>query len=112
MCSSDLQEGSPVSVMEAQLIGLPVVATRHAGIPEVVLDGQTGLLVEEGDGTAMAAAIGRLADDPSLAGVLGRAGRRRCGERFTVRHHVGALGALIAELARAGQGHGSRRTHS
>ena len=42
-------EGNPVAVMEAQLSGLPVVATRHAGIPEVVIDGLTGLLVEEGD---------------------------------------------------------------
>jgi glycosyltransferase involved in cell wall biosynthesis len=47
-------EGSPVSVMEAQLCGLPVVTTHHAGITEVVREGETGLLVDEGDvaGTA------------------------------------------------------------
>lgn len=93
------QEGSPVAVMEAQLIGLPVVATRHAGIPEVVLDGSTGLLVAEGDTAAMAAAIGRLADDPALAGELGRRGRQRTSGQFTLAHHVEALGALIAGLA-------------
>ena len=44
--------------MEAQLSGLPVVATIHAGIPDVVMDGQTGLLVEEGDSGGMSEAIG------------------------------------------------------
>lgn len=98
------QEGSPVAVMEAQLIGLPVVATRHAGIPDVVEDQRTGLLVDEGDTAAMALAIGRLADAPSLAAELGRRGRQRTGACFTVSHHVAALGELIAGLA-------SRETH-
>jgi colanic acid/amylovoran biosynthesis glycosyltransferase len=93
------QEGMPVAVLEAQLCGLPVVATRHAGIPEVVVDGGTGLLVEEGDVAAMAAAIRRLGEDPALAGSLGAAGRRRCQGRFTAAHHWRALEALLARVA-------------
>lgn len=89
------QEGAPVAVIEAQLSGLPVVATRHAGIPEVVLDGQTGFLVAEGDVAAMADAIGRLADEPALAARLGAAGRERMLERFTVAHHLDALMGFI-----------------
>ena len=95
------QEGSPVAVMEAQMIGLPVVATHHGGIPEVVIDGETGLLVEEGDQHGMARAIGRLADHPGLAATLGRAGRERCLDRFTVTHHIEALTELISSLARS-----------
>jgi glycosyltransferase involved in cell wall biosynthesis len=94
------QEGSPVAVMEAQLSGLPVVATRHAGIPEVVLHGETGLLVAEGDVAAMAEAIGQLADSPTLADRLGAAGRQRCGSRFTVDHHLQDLMGLIDQVAR------------
>jgi glycosyltransferase involved in cell wall biosynthesis len=88
-------EGSPVAVMEAQLSGLPVVATTHAGIPEVVLHGRTGLLVAEGDVAGMALAMKRLALDPPLAGELGRAGRKRAGERFTVAHHLEQVSALL-----------------
>lgn len=89
------EEGCPVAVIEAQLSGLPVVGTRHAGIPDVVRDAETGFLVEEGDTAAMALAIGRLADDPSLAGSFGRAGAERCRQLFTVDHHLKAVTALI-----------------
>ena len=103
------QEGSPVAVMEAQLQGLPVVATRHAGIPDVVLDGVTGLLVAEGDGASMAAAIGRLADDPALAARLGAAGRQRCAAQYTVPHHIAALTTLLTSLAQqSNSGHNGR----
>jgi hypothetical protein len=63
-------EGTPVSVMEAGASGLPVVATRNGGIPDVVLDGRTGFLVEEGDVAAMAGRMIELARDPVLAGRL------------------------------------------
>lgn len=91
-------EGSPVAVMEAQLSGLPVVATRHGGIPEVVREGETGLLVEEGDTSAMADAMALLAAEPLLAAKMGRAGRERMLEGFTVEHHVAQVAALIRSV--------------
>jgi glycosyltransferase involved in cell wall biosynthesis len=90
-------EGNPVSVMEAQLSGLPVVATRHAGIPDVVLDGCTGLLVEEGDVQGMAAAMERLMADPGLAARFGRAGRDRVLAGFTLGHHLQALTGFLQQ---------------
>jgi glycosyltransferase involved in cell wall biosynthesis len=93
-------EGSPVSVMEAQLSGLPVIATRHAGIPEVVLEGETGLLVDEGDVPGMAAAMARLATDPELAGGMGQAAARRAGSAFTVAHHLEAVADLVERVVR------------
>jgi len=92
-------EGSPVAVMEAQLCGLPVVATRHAGIPEVVLDGTSGFLVAEGDVEAMARAMAQLAADPQLAARQGQAGRARVGARFTLAHHLEAVSAMIEAVA-------------
>ena len=94
-------EGNPVAVMEAQLSGLPVVATRHAGIPEVVLDGDTGLLVEEEDVEAMAQAMGRLLLEPEFAARLGAAGRRRVANGFTVQHHWSAVSGVLERSAAA-----------
>ena len=77
------QEGLPVAILEAMAKGLPVVSTRHAGIPEEVLEEETGILVDEGDVEGMAAAIVRLADDPGLRNRMGVAGHRRALEQFT-----------------------------
>ena len=95
-------EGSPVAVMEAQLSGLPVVATRHAGIPEVVMDGSTGILVEEGDVQAMANAMAQLVRNPQLAARLGSAGHERMSLNFTVEHHLAAVSALLHRVAQQG----------
>ena len=95
-------EGSPVAVMEAQLSGLPVVATRHAGIPEVVMDGSTGILVEEGDVQAMANAMAQLVRNPQLAARLGAAGQERMSLNFTVEHHLAAVSALLHRVAQQG----------
>lgn len=92
-------EGNPVAVMEAQLSALPVVATRHAGIPEVVLEGVTGWLVEEGDVDAMALALERLLAEPALAARLGAAGRERVLARFTLDHHLQDLMAFLERVA-------------
>jgi len=82
--SSGKMEGIPVALMEAAASGLPVVASRLSGIPELVLDGATGLLVEPGDDVALAEAIARLAADPDLRARMGRAGRERVLEEFTI----------------------------
>ena len=91
-------EGSPVAVMEAQLSGLPVVATRHAGIPEVVLEGESGFLVDEGDVAAMARAITRLIENPELAARLGGCGRRRVQKCFTIDHHLHQVSDLLRQV--------------
>jgi glycosyltransferase involved in cell wall biosynthesis len=61
----------------------PVVATPVGGTPELVVDGETGLLVPPRDPEALAAALRRLLEDPELARRLGEAGRARVAERFT-----------------------------
>ena len=70
--------------MEAMATGLPVVSTRHSGIPEAVEDGASGLLVPPGDEEALAQALVRLIDDPPLRERLGRRGRERVRELFDV----------------------------
>ncbi len=94
-------EGSPVAVMEAQLSGLPVIATRHAGIPEVVCDGESGLLVEEGDVAAMALAMVRLVRDPGLAERMGACGRQRIQSGFTVSHHLEQVSNFLETVHRS-----------
>lgn len=91
-------EGNPVAVMEAQLSGLPVVATRHAGIPDVVLHGQSGYLVPEGNISGMARAMASLWRDPELAAQMGEFGRARVLEKFTVDHHLEQVADFIRLL--------------
>ena len=70
-------EGLPMSVIEAMLSGLPVVASDIRGVQEQVVSGETGLLVPPADVGALRAAIARLIDDPGLRATLGMAGRER-----------------------------------
>jgi glycosyltransferase involved in cell wall biosynthesis len=70
------RDGLPNVLMEAQSQGLPVVATRLSAIPELVVDGETGLLVPPEDSAALAAALMRLIGDPALRRALGDAGER------------------------------------
>ena len=73
------EEGLPASIQEAMANALPVISTRHSGIPEAVVDGETGLLIDEGDVNGMAEAM--LAIGP-MAAALGAAGRRRALARY------------------------------
>ena len=93
------EEGCPVSIMEAQLSGLPVVATLHAGIPDVVIHGKTGLLVHERDCEAMAKAMVLLADDSQLADKLGASALTRARKNFTVEVHVAQLSKIIRKVS-------------
>ena len=70
-------EGWGLSLMEAMAFEKPVVATRVGGIPELVVDGKEGLLVESGDVSGLADAVGKLLGDPSLRAKMGRAGLDR-----------------------------------
>lgn len=71
-------------IVQGMACGKPVVATNGGGVPETVVDGQTGLLVPMGDEVAMAAAIEHLLSDPAAAAAMGEHGRKRVIERFTI----------------------------
>ncbi len=90
-------EGVPVVLMEAMASRLPVVATRIAGIPELVTDGENGLIVAPGDAAALARAIGRLAADPALRRRMGRVGRETVIQDFALRVEAARLARLLTE---------------
>jgi glycosyltransferase involved in cell wall biosynthesis len=90
-----------VSAMEALAAERPVVATRVGGVPDVVRDGEDGVLVEPGRTEELAAALARLAADPRLRARMGAAGRRRVLERYSVEGLVDATDALYRSLLAA-----------
>jgi glycosyltransferase involved in cell wall biosynthesis len=96
VCAS-LYEAFPRAVLEALALERPVVATSVGGIPELVIDGETGMLVPAGDPDAMAAAVLRLLDDCQLARRLSAAGRKLVGQRYSAEAQASALAALYRE---------------
>ncbi|HVR31604.1 MAG TPA: glycosyltransferase [Acidimicrobiia bacterium] len=85
------RDGIPNVILEAMAMELPVVATRHSGIPEAVIDGATGVLVEVGDPMALAGAIVRVLDDADGAARMGVEGRALVASRFDLERNVGQL---------------------
>jgi glycosyltransferase involved in cell wall biosynthesis len=98
---TSLWEGLPRVVPEAMAAGLPVVATRVDGTPEVVVDGENGFLAEPGDIEALADRVAQLLSDPALAGWMGAAGRL-IGEEFDIDGMVRRQEALYQELMTQG----------
>ena len=94
-CLPSFAEGVPVVLMEAMASGVPVVATRIAGVPELVDDEVSGLLVRPGDADALAAALERLAGDEPLRAGLAAAGRAKVRAEFDIAASVAALEALF-----------------
>ena len=106
-------EGLPMVLVEGAACGLPAVATRHSGIPEAVIDGQTGWLVPERDVAALADRLAALLADPELRHRMGRAARALAEQRFDLASQTELLedfyDRLVAErslnpLARSGHG--------
>jgi L-malate glycosyltransferase len=85
---SSVTEGLGTSLLDAMACRKPIVATTAGGIPEVVKDGETGLLVPPRDHAAMAQAIVRLLQDPALRALMGHAGWRHVHERFSAERMV------------------------
>jgi glycosyltransferase involved in cell wall biosynthesis len=91
-------ESFPLSVVEAMLAGLPVVATNVGSVAEAVRDGQTGLLVPIDDPQALANALRRLLEDPGLREAMGRRGRELALEQFTAHRMVASFEQLYEEI--------------
>ena len=89
------REGTPVSILEAGATGLPVIATRHAGITDVVVENRTGFLVDEGDEDGMAKFMIQIAQDAELAGRIGSTARRHISTNFTKSQRLGKLWEII-----------------
>ncbi len=94
------RDGLPNVLMEAQAHKLPVVSTRVSAIPELVTNGETGLLVEERDPKALAEAIARLMDDPGLALRLAEAGERRVRTKFSPEPGLDRVARLLGDALR------------
>jgi glycosyltransferase involved in cell wall biosynthesis len=92
-----LMEGFGLAVLEAMALGKPVVATRTGGLPEIVDNGTTGILVSAGDTAALAGAVISLLTDPARASSMGRAGKKRASECFSLE---GMMAQLISGYER------------
>ena len=97
-CLSSDFEGSPLTVLEYMEAAKPVVATRVGGVPDQVVEGETGLLVEPQNPAMLAGAIAELLLDPARAEAMGEAGRRRRRELFSVDATTRAIENLYLEL--------------
>jgi len=93
------REGTPVFLMEAQAMGLPVISSEHSGIPEVVRDGETGFLVEEKNVLGVAEALKKLLRDPNLREKMGQEGRKHIENHFSLEAWKKNLISIYEEFA-------------
>jgi colanic acid/amylovoran biosynthesis glycosyltransferase len=93
-------EGTPVGVLEASAAGLPVISTKHAGIPDVIINGKTGLLVEEHDIDGMTDNIIQLLKNPEMAKKMGENGRLNIKENFSLKRHIDVLNDFIEKASK------------
>jgi colanic acid/amylovoran biosynthesis glycosyltransferase len=91
VASSGDSEGSPVVILEASASALPVISTYHAGIPDIILDRVTGILVPEKDIEKMTDALMALLEDKELARKMGLAGRERIKNTFSMKKYIDVL---------------------
>jgi len=93
-----LEEGFGMAALDAMVAGLPVIASNVRGLPELIENGKTGVLVEAQSPSALAAAAESLIQDPEMARRFGRAGRARAEERFTAKRMVAELESVYLEM--------------
>jgi len=86
--------------IEAMALGKPVVAFAHGALPEIVLPGETGLLVPPGDTAALATAVGSLITAPARRAALGRAGRQRAADHFSIQQTAAGVSTVLATVVR------------
>ena len=96
------REGLPVVAIQAALMGRPIIATPVGGLPEIVVDGVTGVLVGENDALALARAIEDLLDHPDTAAAMGRRARIHARERFGWESHLNAYDRVYRRLIARG----------
>jgi glycosyltransferase involved in cell wall biosynthesis len=93
-----VNEGTPVSVIEALAAGRPAVATRVGGVPDVIRDDVDGFLVAAGDADALGTRLGELARDPERRRQMGSAGQARMLERYAVGRLIDDIDSLYRRL--------------
>jgi sugar transferase (PEP-CTERM/EpsH1 system associated) len=98
---TSLSEGVPVTIIEAMAAGLPVVSTSVGGVPEIIDNGDTGLLAPAKDASALAAAIVRLVHDVELRGRLADRGRERVASRFSEEQMMQSYDRLYTDLTKS-----------
>ncbi len=96
------EEGFGVVVIEAMAAGKPVIGARSGAIPEIIVDGETGLLVPFGAPAELAKAISALLQDPALARAMGEAGRRRVEKYFSLDQYVEGVERIYREVLNHG----------
>ena len=94
------QEGVPNAMLEAMATGMPIVATRHGGIPEAVEDDVSGILVQEGDWESLASRMLDLARDPAAFSAMSRATQVAVEEKFEQAGQIRALEEFYSEAIR------------
>jgi glycosyltransferase involved in cell wall biosynthesis len=103
-------EGFGMVFAEAQAMGTPVISFRHGGIPEAVADGETGILMKEGDAAALASAIESLLGNPQEWARLGCGGIARVASRFDLTARTAELEEIYSEVLRRDASLHRRRT--
>ncbi len=93
-------EGTPLAVLEASAAGLPVISTYHAGIPDVIVNVKTGMLVEEHDVDGMAGYMCTLLEKKGWAQELGRAGKQNIAMNFSMERNISGLQAILKEATK------------
>jgi glycosyltransferase involved in cell wall biosynthesis len=98
LCSES--EGFPQTILEYMAVGLPVIATRVGGIPELVVDGETGLIVPPNNPIAFASALRNLVESPAISERMGQAGQKRVREFFSLDSEILAHVSVYQYLAK------------